>query len=275
MKSARAQRKFARGEPENPVPYGPVPLFDVVIPARNEEVTVVDVVRAARAAPGVGRVVVVDDGSTDGTAAAAEKAGAVLVSTGSAGGSKARALARGVEATEAEVLVFFDADILNVRPAHFEALAAPVLAGDVWLSCGIVSYGSLRDPFFLRLPPITGLRALRREVFTRVPEERRNGFQIEIMINEVIARRGLPSSIRVLSGLRHRTKIEKAGWRRGLPAHLAMTRELLDCLRIVPLWTYGSYLKNLRVLPPSGDGLPPAGANPGAALIQPAERPRR
>jgi glycosyltransferase involved in cell wall biosynthesis len=252
-----------------------VPLFDVVIPARNEEATVMGVVRSARAAPGAGRVVVVDDGSTDGTAAAAAKAGAVVVSTSSAGGSKARALARGVEATEAGVLVFFDADILDVQPAHFEALAAPVLAGDVWLSCGIVSYGRLRDPFFLRLPPITGLRALRREVFTTVPEARRNGFQIEIMINEVIARRGLPSSIRVLSGLRHRTKLQKVGWRRGLPAHLAMTGELLDCLRIVPLWTYRAYLKNLRVLPPSGDGLAPAGANPGAALIQPAERPRR
>jgi hypothetical protein len=198
-----------------------------------------------------------------------------VVSTGSAGGSKARALSRGVEATAAEVLVFFDSDILNVQPAHFEALATPVVAGEAWLSCGIVPYGRLRDPFFLRLPPITGLRALRREVFTAVPEAKRNGFQIEIMVNEVIARRRLPSTIRVLSGLRHRSKLEKVGWRRGLPAHLAMTRELLACLRIVPLWTYGAYLRNLRVLPPSGDGLPAAGADPGAALIQPAPRPRR
>ena len=252
-----------------------MPLFDVVIPARNEEATVAGVVRAARAAPGAGRVVVVDDGSGDGTAAAAAGAGADVVSTGSAGGSKARALSLGVEATAAGVLVFFDSDILNAEPAHFEALASPVLAGEAWLSCGIVPYGRLRDPFFLRLPPITGLRALRREVFTAIPEARRNGFQIEIMINEVIARQRLPSAIRVLSGLRHLTKVEKVGWRRGLPAHLAMSRELLACLRLVPLWTYGAYLRNLRVLPPSGDGLPPAGADPGAALIQPAPRPRR
>jgi glycosyltransferase involved in cell wall biosynthesis len=252
-----------------------VSTFDVVIPARNEVTTVAAVVRAALAAPGAGQVVVVDDGSSDGTADAAQAAGATVVSTGLGAGSKARALSRGFEATTSEVLVFFDSDILNAAPAHFTALAGPVLSGEVWLSCGIVPYGRLRDPLFLRLPPITGLRALRREVFASVPEERRNGFQIEIMINEVIARRGLPCSIRVLSGLRHRSKLEKVGWRQGLPAHLAMTHELLACLRIVPLWTYGAYLRNLRVLPPSGEGLPPAGADPGVALIHPAPRPRR
>ena len=237
-----------------------MPTYDVIIPARDEAPTVAGVVKAARAASGVGRVFVVDDGSSDGTAAEAERAGAVVLSRPpGAPGSKARALALGVEASAAPVLVLFDADILEVRPEHFEALAAPVLSGEAWLSCGMIPYGRLRDPFFLRLPPITGLRAIRREVFEAIPDGKRNGFQIEIMINEVIARGGLPSAIRVLPGLRHRSKIRKAGWRRGLPSHLAMTRELLACLRFVPLWTYGAYLKNLKILPPAGSsasGLP-------------------
>ena len=73
-----------------------------------------------------------------------------------------------------------------------------------------------KSPLFLRLPPITGLRALPRTVFEAVPKEKRNGFRIEIMINEVVARGRLPSAIRVLRGLAHRSKIEKVGWRRGL-----------------------------------------------------------
>jgi glycosyltransferase involved in cell wall biosynthesis len=235
-----------------------MPDFDVIIPARDEEPTVAGVVRAARGAAGVGRVIVVDDGSSDGTAGEASRAGATVIRARPAGepGSKAQALARGVEASDAPVLVFFDADIVDVQPVHFEALAAPVLSGGVALSCGIVDYGALRNPFFLRLPPITGLRAIPRDIFEAVPESRRNGFQIEIMINEVVVRRGLPSAIRVLAGLLHRSKIEKRGWRQGVPSHLAMTRELLACLRIVPLWTYGAYLRNLRILPPAVAGGP-------------------
>jgi glycosyltransferase involved in cell wall biosynthesis len=235
-----------------------VPAYDVVIPARNEETTVGDVVRAACGARGVGRVVVVDDGSTDGTAAAAQAAGASVVSTRLAGdtvntGDKGRALEAGVEATSSDVLIFFDADILGTLPVHFETLAGPVLGGTAVLSCGIVDYG-WKSPFFLRLPPITGLRAVKREVFAAIPPENRNGFRIEIMINEVVARCRLPSTIRVLSGLAHRSKIDKVGWRRGLPSHLAMTAELLGCLRTVPLWTYGAYLSHLTVLPPAGPG---------------------
>jgi hypothetical protein len=116
-----------------------------------------------------------------------------------------------------------------------------------------VDYG-WKSPFFLRLPPITGLRAVKREVFAAIPPENRNGFRIEIMINEVVARGGLPSTIRVLTGLAHRSKIDKVGWRRGLPSHLAMTAELLGCLKTVPLWTYGAYLSHLTVLPPADPG---------------------
>ncbi|HVT60902.1 MAG TPA: glycosyltransferase [Thermoanaerobaculia bacterium] len=229
--------------------------FDVVIPARNEAPTVAGVVRAACATPEVGSVVVVDDGSTDDTAAVAAAAGAQVIrarAPAEAGGDKGRALACGVAATRSPLLVFFDADITGAEPRHFTALAGPVLAGQAALSCGMVDHGRLRNPWFLRLPPITGLRALGRQVFEAIAAQDRRGFRIEIMINEVVARARLPSTIRVLSGLRHRSKIDKAGWRAGALAHLGMYAELLGCLRSVPLWTYGAYLRHLTVLPPLG-----------------------
>lgn len=209
------------------------------------------VVRAALQARGVGQVVVVDDGSSDPTAEEARRAGAEVVAArppGAARGDKARALEAGVAATRAPLLVFFDADLEGVRPEHFEGLVAPLADGETALSCGMIAYGPLRDPLFLRLPPITGLRALRRDLFEAIPAAHRRGFQIEIRINEAAVRRGAPTAMRVLEGLRHRTKLAKRGWRRGLPSHLRMVAELLGCLRSVPLWTYLVYLKNLRLL---------------------------
>ncbi len=228
--------------------------FDVVIAARDEASTVAAVVRAARAARGVGRVVVADDGSVDTTAQEARAAGAQVVAVRRAGepGHKGQALAAGVAATTAPCLVFFDADLHGVEPEHFEALIEPIDAGSADLSCGVLSYGPLRDPIFLRLPPITGLRALRRELFDRVVVEGRRGFQIEILINEAAVRGGFPTAIRVLRGLDHPSKIAKVGWRRGLPATLAMWRDLCGCFRFVPLWTYAAYLRRLTIFPPAG-----------------------
>src|SRR5688572_11400055 len=47
------------------------PMYDVIIPARNEASTVAAVVSAAREAPNARRVIVVDDHSSDDTAARA------------------------------------------------------------------------------------------------------------------------------------------------------------------------------------------------------------
>ena len=221
-------------------------MYDVIIPARNESSTVAAVVSAAREAPNARRVIVVDDHSSDDTAARATEAGAeVLASTGT--GSKALALATGVAASASDVFVFFDADILGARGEHFELLAAPVLEHGFAMSCGMVDYGRA-SALYMRFPPITGLRAVRRDVFEAIPPQRLNGFQIEIMINEVVARGRMRTAMRVLRGIGHRSKIDKLGAIRGTRAHVSMTLELLQCLTFVPLWTYGSYLRNLTVL---------------------------
>ena len=218
--------------------------FDVIIPARNEAATVAAVVRAARCSR-ANRVIVVDDHSADTTARIAAEAGAeVLTSRGRR--NKALAMATGVEATSAPVLVFFDADILDARPEHFELLAAPLAEGFA-MCCGLIDYGHAAA-LYMRLPPITGLRAVRREIFDAVAVTPRRGFQIEILINEVVARGRMPSAIRVLAGARHRSKLRKLGLARGLAAHAAMTAQLLHCLTFIPWWTYIAYLRNLTVM---------------------------
>lgn len=114
----------------------------VIIPARDEERTVQDIVTAIRSelmvrpTPVVDDLLVVDSDSQDDTAAVARAAGARVLSTQQiwphipSVPGKGEALWRGVAATDAEVIVFLDADLLSFTPDHLFALVGPILADD-------------------------------------------------------------------------------------------------------------------------------------------------
>ena len=99
----------------------------VVIPALNEEEPIGDVVRAIPREI-ASEVIVVDNGSTDGTAAAAEAAGARVVREPHRG--YGRACRAGVEAVaaDAEVVVFLDGDGSDC-PELMSRLVDPIREG--------------------------------------------------------------------------------------------------------------------------------------------------
>jgi hopene-associated glycosyltransferase HpnB len=128
-----AHGRFWRSTPQLPPATPPdFPGVDIVVPARNEAHTIVPAIASLLAQDYAGefRVILVDDNSTDGTAALAGAAANLAVITlrsKPAGWSgKLWALSQGVRAARAPLLLFTDADIVH-DSRHLASLVAQLL----------------------------------------------------------------------------------------------------------------------------------------------------
>jgi len=128
-----AHGRFWRSTPELP-PAAPdaCPDVDIVVPARDEAHTIGPVIASLLGQDyrGKCRVILVDDNSTDGTAALAGTAENLTVITlqskPAEWSGKLWALSQGVAASHAPVLLFTDADIAH-DPRHLSSLVAKLL----------------------------------------------------------------------------------------------------------------------------------------------------
>ncbi|MEA2250772.1 MAG: hypothetical protein QOG70_1014 [Solirubrobacteraceae bacterium] len=108
------------------------PLVSIVVPAYNEAGTIEDVLRRVSEVPFRREVIVVDDGSQDGTPeiaarVAAELDGVRLVCR-DANAGKGAAVRDGIAETTGDLVVIQDAD-LEYDPKDLPKLLAPLLAG--------------------------------------------------------------------------------------------------------------------------------------------------
>jgi glycosyltransferase involved in cell wall biosynthesis len=186
----------------------------VVIPARNESDRISATVRAAAGLPGVDIVIVVDDGSTDGTAAAAQDAGASVMRHARNRG-KAAAMETGAEAVRLlednerrdrpRHLLFLDADLAETA-AGAAPLAEPVREGRADMTIAVFSTrakqgghgfvvglsgsGIMRATGWRPAQPLNGQRCLTRAAF-EAARPLAPGFGVETGLTIDLLRQGM------------------------------------------------------------------------------------
>jgi glycosyltransferase involved in cell wall biosynthesis len=221
--------------------HDPQPCLSVVVPCYNERTTVEKVVDQVLASPWTAEVIVVDDGSTDGTrdVLAGLDNARVRVFLQPYNQGKGAALRRGFAEAMASYVIVQDAD-LEYDPGEFGTLVEPLLGDDAdvvygsrfisshahrvlyyWHSVGNRFLTTLSNMFTnLNLTDMeTCYKAFRREVIQAIElEEDRFGFEPEVTAK--VAAHPEWRVYEVGISYRGRTYAEgkKIGWRDGVRA---------------------------------------------------------
>lgn len=206
----------------------PTPTI-AIIPAHDESPRITPVIQTLLASRQFTRVLVVNDGSTDGTGEVAHRAGAQVLNL-SPNGGKGAAMLAGLRNSSEPVVAFFDADLVGLRPDHVVALVTPVANGQAGESLGLRDHGKWNQ-IQTALPPITGERVVLRSLLERVPASFWDGFRIEAGINEVVRRSGTPVVSVLLDGMTIVPKWEKIGVKAGIEDAARMLVQVLMALR--------------------------------------------
>jgi glycosyltransferase involved in cell wall biosynthesis len=218
----------------------PHPCLSVVVPCYNERATIGVVVDQVLSSPWTAEVVIVDDGSTDGTrdvlAGLSHPAVRVLLQPYNQG--KGAALRRGFAEATADYVVVQDAD-LEYDPAEYGTLMGPLVDGlaDVVYGSRFISsrphrvlyfWHSVGNRFLTTLSNMvtnlnltdmeTCYKAFRREVIQSVViEEDRFGFEPEVTAK--VARAGCRVyEVGISYNGRTYAEGKKIGWRDGVRA---------------------------------------------------------
>jgi len=199
----------------------------VIIPAYNEEKTIQDVLRVVQSSDLVQEIIVVSDGSTDATVARARETGVTVFERKRQHG-KGQAFLFGLTKTDADVLLFLDADLLGLTCEHIEQLVSPVLSGARVMNVGIRNRGTINLWLARHLPLVSGERALRREVIEAIAPEFLHGLMVETALNYCCRINQLPYGSVVLKDLRMVTKYQKVGLFKGVIQYIGMAFEVFQ-----------------------------------------------
>lgn len=204
----------------------------LIIPANDEEDRVGAVIEAALEAELFSEIVVVDDGSTDRTAEAAREAGARVVKLPINQG-KGAAVQAGFKSVDADIITLSDADIIGLKPAHFEDMVRPLIEKPgIMMTVGRFSGGRLRtDLSQILVPAISGQRAMRYEFVKALPDLRDSRFGVELLITRFAKLAEAEIEEVILKDLTQVMKEEKLGIIKGVSARLRMYRDIYKVMR--------------------------------------------
>jgi len=186
--------------------------ISVIICAYNEEKTIKDVVRAVTEVPIVSEIVVVNDGSTDGTMEILEalKVECEITTTHlKKNMGKGYAMAVGVENANFDIIVFIDADQRTIPSGYITQLVSPLLNNECDMVLGYSTVKILSQEVN-PLKILTGERALLKEDITPILDKMKESrFGVETLLYFFYISLGKTLKFLRLAEMKHNDKYKK------------------------------------------------------------------
>ncbi len=199
----------------------------VIIPVYNEGERVLPVIDAALESMTTTEVFVIDDGSTDDTAALLSGRTDITVLSHGRNKGKGESLDSGIGLAKShgyEATVFLDGDLKGIEPDHVDKLMQPLIEHGSYMSIGYLGLRKavVQKVILNRWGALSGQRAIRTEVWDLLNNQDKHGWNIEAALNARLRKEHLHHTIArvALDGVGHVGKHDKEGsWPKALWAY--------------------------------------------------------
>lgn len=206
-----------------------------IVPAYNEAERISAVLEPLSEARSIDEILVVDDGSTDGTAEVAACFPRVRVIRLEENRGKSAALDRGVQEAQNDVLLFLDADLVGLTPQHVDHMIEVFFERELDMLVGLFAKGRLNtDLSQIIAPYLSGQRVLKRACWERLREaydfSRELEYGVEMALTKLSIKEDWKEERIYLDGVTHVMKEEKRGLSQGLRERLQMYGSIIRSL---------------------------------------------
>ncbi len=201
-----------------------------IVCAFNEKHTIFGVLQALSQNPLLDEIIVINDGSTDGTSAvlkAFKHNTRIHIIEFPENKGKGAAMAQGIRCSNNDILLFIDADLTNLNTRHIYELILPLLDEKADMVVGHPTTNNTIDKFD-PFKPLAGERAVFKEdilpLRTRIEKSR---YRVETLINLFYRTNKKKVQSVILYGLTHPVKLQKHATPKALWMYSKETYEII------------------------------------------------
>ncbi|MFA6463359.1 MAG: glycosyltransferase family 2 protein [Candidatus Shapirobacteria bacterium] len=225
------------------------PKISVIIPFYNEGPQIKNIVGELQKSELKPEIIIVNDGSLPQYSQNLQHIENITLINHPQNRGKSQALVTGLKSTQADIVVFFDGDLINLKTGHLKAMVDPIINDQVDMVIGEFLDGFKIFNYIGQTVIFSGTRSFKRQVITKHLDifndfGNINGYLIESKINRAFFKRYRVAKVK-LPQLTQDYKWQKFGLIKGAPTDIKM---MLNIYKYLGLKEYLSQLKFARSL---------------------------